>query len=203
MPETMWWLTWQCRSDDRVADFGMDRGPEDTEVLPARICRGPGREGVIGVGAIEGFSIDVADPVRSRLGEDLGGFAEWLPGDEILAGGRVVPIDLLGGNEILPRLDALRRTSIVSFRREGRPSDGGAYGDCTSGSAQALRPPPVETRTHRWTNPAIQLLELGRCQGRCSSEPRCPYARRRTAGSASSHGARARTGTVNPCRESS
>src|SRR6476659_1763228 len=144
MPETMWWLTWQCRSDDRAADFGMDRGPEDTEMLPARICRRTGREGVIGVGAIEGFSIDVADPVRSRLGEDLGGFAEWLPGDEFLAGGRVVPIDLLGGNEILPRLDALRRTSIVSFRREGRPSDA-AYGDCTSGSAQALRPPPVET----------------------------------------------------------
>ena len=125
MPETMWWLTWQCRSDDRVTDFGMDRGPEDTEVLPARICRGPGREGVIGVGTIEGFSIDVADPVRSRLGEDLGGFAEWLPGDEILAGGRVVPIDLLGGNEILPRLAALRRTGIVPFQREGRPSDGG------------------------------------------------------------------------------
>ena len=109
MPETMWWLTWQCRSDDRVADFGMDHGPEDAEMLPARICRGPGREGVIGVGAIEGFSVDVADPVRSRLGEDLGGFAERLPGDEILAGGRVVPVDLLGGNEILPRLAALRR----------------------------------------------------------------------------------------------
>lgn len=126
MPETMWWLTWQCRSDDRVADFGMDHGPEGTEMLPARICRRTGREGVIGVGAIGGFSVDVADPVRSRLGEDLGGFAEWLPGDEILAGWSVVPIDLLGGNEILPRLAALRRTGIVPFQREGRPSDGGA-----------------------------------------------------------------------------
>lgn len=87
---------------DRVPDLGVDGRSEQAEVLPARIDRREGGERLVGVGAVVRLAVDMADPVRAVRDEGIRRLIERLAGDLVEPGRRVVPVDLVGGDEVLP-----------------------------------------------------------------------------------------------------
>ena len=87
---------------DPVADLGLDDRPQQAQVLPlGRAGLEPGEAGV-GVFAIQGFDVNLADAVRALLDKDVLGLTEGLAGDVVAAQRRIVPADLVGGNVIGP-----------------------------------------------------------------------------------------------------
>jgi len=103
-----------------VANFGVEDGAEDAEVLlfgAARLERG---EVSVGVFAVDGFFVDAADLVRARFGEALGDEIEVHAHGFIAAGGSVVPVHFVGCDVIGARCArGLRQRGMSSKHEEG------------------------------------------------------------------------------------
>src|SRR5215207_8564369 len=126
--------------DDGVADLGLDGRPQQAQVLPLGGAGLEVGEGGVGVLAVQRLDVDLADAVRALLDKDVLGLTERLAGDVVEPQRRVVPADLIGGDEIgagpaaaggLPPASSPSSTTSpasiprVLNRRDGLASDSG------------------------------------------------------------------------------
>src|SRR5581483_2319652 len=87
---------------DRVADLGVDRRPEDAEVLPLLRAGNERLERAVGVPAVDRFAVDVPDALVAVVEVGAGGGLEARP-EQVPARRGVIPVDRIGGDVVRPR----------------------------------------------------------------------------------------------------